>query len=65
MRFWQNIARGESDIANANDIFCKIKIATLQQIYCAIVNQAAILALARCLLNGARRCDGRGARKER
>ena len=30
----------ESDIADDGDIFCKIKIVTLQQIYYTIVNQA-------------------------
>ena len=51
--------------ANTSDIFCKIKIVILQQIYYTTINQTTFQALARCLLIGARRCDGRGARKER
>ena len=59
------LKRGEYAIANANDRFCKSEIVTLQPIYCAIVNQPTFQVLARRLLNGVRRCDGRGARKER
>ena len=51
--------------ANTSDIFCKIKIVILQQIYYTTINQTTFQALARYLLIGARRCDGRGARKER